>query len=274
MTTPSAQPPATPGGWLSRFNARLSWPQPLMALVSLTTLLAAGWLLDQYREGVAQAAREHLTAVAEQRRDAVEQNLASLRREAELFASSTVHIAGEMAEWIEGGYQDRALEQDLVRHFRERVEADGQLTIVLYDAAGQVRLRVGNTPVGDGAERMPDMMAGAGVRLIDRLDLPAEAARIGYLAPIRVKGQPRGGLLLMQRAEPTLYPLLGAWPHATRTRETYLMRREGSAWRALTPLRFPVASNGQPSLPAELAPVGWCRRISARKLPITGAPRR
>ena len=256
MTPSPAQPPATPGGWLSRFNARLAWPQPLMALVSLTTLLAAGWLLEQYREGVAQAAREHLTAVAEQRRDAVEQNLASLRREAELFASSTVHIAGEMADWIEGGYQDRALEQDLVRHFRERVEADSQLTIVLYDAAGQVRLQVGNTPAGNGAERMPDMMAGAGVRLIDRLDLPAEAAGIGYLAPIRVKGQPRGGLLLMQGAGPTIYPLLGAWPHATRTRETYLMRRDGSAWRALTPLRFAVSGADPARLPPELAPVG------------------
>ena len=35
MTPSPAQSPANPGGWLSRFNARLAWPQPPMALVTL-----------------------------------------------------------------------------------------------------------------------------------------------------------------------------------------------------------------------------------------------
>ncbi|RQW79236.1 MAG: hypothetical protein EHM62_06705, partial [Methylococcus sp.] len=256
MISPAAKPPAPSGGWLSRLSARLASPQPLLALISLTTLLAAGWLLDRYRDGVAQAARETLTAIAEHRRDAVEQQLASLRREAELFASASVHIADEMEAWIEGDFQDRHLEQDLDRHFRERVEADRYLSIALFDASGQARLRIGQPLAGDGAGLMRDTVAGASLKLIDHMTLPPEVASVGYLAPIRVKGQPRGGLLLTQRAEPTLYPLLGARPYASRTRETYLIRRDGATWRALTPLRFPVTGDGQFRLPAELAPVG------------------
>ncbi|MFM2008046.1 MAG: hypothetical protein RLZZ09_3701, partial [Pseudomonadota bacterium] len=256
MTPPAAKPPAPSGGWLSRLSDRLASPQPLLALVSLTTLFVAGWLLNQYREDIARTARDNLTAIAEQRRDTVEQHLGSLRREAELFTSATVHIAGEMEAWIEGGFQDRHLEQDLVRHFRERVEADRYLSIAIYDAAGQARLQIGQPLAGGDTGLLREAIAGASFQLIDRLALPAEAASTGYLAPIRVKGQPRGGLLLMQRAEPTLYPLLVARPYASRTRETYLIRRDGAAWRALTPLRFPVTGDGQFRLPAELAPVG------------------
>ena len=242
------------------------WRRFVLPLLVLSLLIGVlGTVGYRYlAEEIRRETHRTLTVIAEQKRQHIEDWLGKARVDAELYFSGHSQLDTLFARWLDGGRQDSgalARMQDLMR---DAQRARGWEGVAVIDADGQPAFVIGDADSGDHAELIRQVLREPRVTLVDLYLNARGEARFGVLAPIGDAGRaPRGVAYLTWRADAVLFPMVESWPIPTRTAETYLVRRDGTGVRFLTPLRhqqdaalmltLPLAS---PNLPAARAAQG------------------
>ncbi len=141
---------------------------------------------------------------------------------------------------------DGAVRGELTRHLDGYRTFYGYSAVVVFDAEFRPLLRVmdAETPAPSlDAERQRAAMEAGDVLAGDIANAGGGWVMMDFFVPLRdAAGGFAGVVALRVDARRNLFPLLRAWPEATRTGEVVLLRREGESVRVLNDLRFGSAA--------------------------------
>ena len=249
--TPERSPPAPD-------TTAVSAPGPtrllLPALIALTLLIGASGLavFRSLGQDLRHETERTLAVIAEQRRNEIETWLERTRRDAELFFSGSAQPPALFGHWLAGGRRDAGVLTRLRQRLTDLMQGRGWDGLVLYDAAGEPVLVLGDGSADVPQDTVADLVRRPEVRALGLHRDAHNRALFTLLAPL---GQSDTGALgavaLTWRADRSLFPMVGSWPVPTGSAETYLVERAGDRVRFLTPLRFAAADGPTPTRPLD-----------------------
>ena len=234
---------ATPGpfGLRSRLfpgigadSPRLALFLGLPALVALLLVYLLGFDLPRSTEGAREEWRRQLSAMADDRRTAIDRWIRELFGDAATIAGfpTTARIVEEAGA---GPHREHARE-----FLTQSAKAQDFRAIWIVDASG--RVSAGSDAAGDLDDALRLVSAqtlASGRRFCDLRRRSSASPSVIVGVPISGGAGDRfkGAVLIEVDAAANLYPLLGVAPLSTRTSETLLVRREAGSIVFLSPLR-------------------------------------
>ena len=227
----SLQPLTTPR------HAWLRFVLPLLVvslLIGLLGLVGYRYLSEEIRRET----HRTLAVIAEQKRQQVEHWVDQTRIDAELYFHAHAQLPLLLSQWLEGGRQDASLVERMRVRMSELARERGWGGVSVLDTEGRLVFTVGEAALSPGDGAIQDIVARPRIETHDLHRDPTGRPAYGRLAPIGLPDAPSIGVAYLSwSADTNLYPLVESWPVPTRTAETYLVRRDGSRVRFLTPLR-------------------------------------
>lgn len=210
----------------------------LLILATVLTGIISAYAYSSFRYEIQQDIRETLAAIAEQKRQQLEQWLARNRIDAESYFSGNAQIPMLLSQYLEGGGVDETLLSRMRARMEEVRWALGLSGMAILDRAGRPLMVVGEVEPQGQAALIQEFWRRPRIEFVDLHRNATGEVELGELAPISARGAaPLGLAYLTWRADQALYPLIASWPVPTETAETYLVRSDGDRIRFLTPLR-------------------------------------
>ncbi len=227
----------------------------------------------------------NLLSIANLKVGQIEQWRAERRDDAAVLSAGTFLIDG-IARWL--ARPEPALTARLKTHLNGIRLGHHFQDVILVDVQGRVRLHANDQQV-DALNAME--MAALAQALRERqptlTDLhvdadPASTPHVNAVAPIFAGGGrapvPLGALILRSGADRFLYPLIQAWPTASNSAETLLVRRDGNGVLFLNDLRhqadtalklrIPLTRQNAPSVMAVGGYAGVAEGLDYRGVPV------
>jgi PAS domain S-box-containing protein len=249
----------------------------LPTLVAVALIEAACWYYVRERESIQDAIVQELSAIAEIKCKQIEHWRAERLGDGQVLAASAGAWAGRRI--LNGEATSGADRANMAAVFEAAKLAFYYVRVNLVDSAGRVR---GGDPLL--SEELPGVLEA--VRSVVRsqrvqlTELYREGASgsasgsatggttegsIGMLLAVPVGSA--GAIVLAIDPSRFLYPYVQAWPTASRTGETFLVRRDGDAIESISPLRYDAKSAlrrrsrvAGSSIPdARILDAGWVR---------------
>ena len=262
MTDPASQGainPSTTETWRQRL--RLALPLLLLTgLIGAMGVFAYRSLADEIRRET----HRTLTVIAEQKTQQIEELLGEIRADARVNFAGHSQLEALITQWLSSDRRNQRLLAEIQNVAREGIRVNGWQGMAVMDAQGRPAFVTGQADLAPHADLIADILRRPRIALVDLHRTAQGKVQFGVLAPIGSGPQgPRGVAYLSWSAAETLYPLVGTWPVPTRTAETYLVRRDGTQVRFVTPLRHRVHAElslteplNTPTLPAGRAAQG------------------
>ncbi|MCM2250371.1 MAG: PAS domain S-box protein, partial [Geothrix sp.] len=249
------QSKAGPGG-ASRLSAQYL---PALALLSLAVLVGGAIYLRVRVAAARRPIQAELATIGDYKAREIGNWHKERRSDAEFVFQSAL-IQPQLQAFLTGASRGPS-ERDVRAWMESLRQAGGYESLTLFDGRGRLRLaasaRVTESEDWD-AEALQAALRSPGVTVQDlHREKGGSHAHFNLWVPIGRASSPAGpapGVLMLQvDPQAFLYPLIQAWPTASASAETLLVRREGSdavflnelrhrAGTALT-LRFPIAAN-------------------------------
>jgi PAS domain S-box-containing protein len=228
----------------------------LLMLATVLTGIIGAYVFLSFRYEIRQDTHKTLAAIAEQKRQHLEQWLARNRIDAKSYLSGNAQIPMLLSQYLEGGGADETLLSRMRARMEEVRWTLGLSGMAILDRAGRPLMVVGEVEPQGQAALIQEFWRQPRIEFVDLHRNAAGEVELGELAPISARGAaPLGLAYLAWRADQALYPLIASWPVPTETAETYLVRSDGDRIRFLTPLRH------QPD-----APLAMTETLTAAKL--------
>ncbi len=196
---------------------------------------------------IRQGSINDLRAIAQLQAGQIRQWLTERQDEAAILA--TPHFIETLQDWLDHGNNSPSLRTHLTDQIQPGTGLHQSRRYVLRSAAEGDRLlsipEAGLPTTFDRPEARQRTLEAASLEktVFDDLHFigndPAQGLRFGFFVPLIEPGRPRVRAVLQISLSPEdfLYPLLRAWPTASASGETLLLRREKDAVRYLNPLR-------------------------------------
>ncbi len=248
------------GVWLLGFLALM------VALISV-----GGWLqFNNQKVETRRLAVERLDYIAALKSEQIAQWMHERR------ADAITRIDQSLARRFLQAPHDAVVRQELQQWMSRVQKAYGYSAVVLFDAAGTLRLQATNSEtrwqdavtVARIREYARDTMSARDVVFFDLHRLPDQSALIAFAVPVGLLPQAEpsaaGALLFIIDPQDFLFPALQRWPVPSDSGETLLIRREGDEVVFLNALRHSIKSGSSlsgaisetPGLPAVMAVQG------------------
>ncbi|MFM8445328.1 MAG: PAS domain S-box protein, partial [Methylococcus sp.] len=244
----SPRPDLRSGGTLSSLRGGMML---LLTLLTLAGLGGLGYGLHILHDHAGLRARDRLTTLAEQQRQLIERVLQSNREDIQLFASGDATLARQIPALANANPPDPALKEQIAKRLGEIAKLHHYSTIAVFGPTGEPLLVLGQDAVDEHAELARQVIAEGAARFVDLHAQPEGDLEYGVMSPVGPEHQPaRAALYFAQNPEETLFPLIKAWPIASRTGETLLVRRESEHLHPISPVRFANAPSLTPTEPA------------------------
>ncbi len=255
----------------------------VFALVALGTLTISYIHLRHYETELRTAAQRQLITIT----DLKVRQLAEYRRERLADAFFLMHAPGfsELASQVLGNASD-ARSAHRLQQWMERLRFQEQYSLLrLVDEQGRVRLSwpPSGPPLGPASlQALTQVLQSGKPQLVDfHLNAQDRHPHIALMVPVpdvRNSLRMRGALALRLEATTFIYPFLKAWPLASRSAETLLVRRDGDEVVVLNELRFedkgplqlrmPLARTDHPAVRAALRQEGLVTGLDHRGIPV------
>lgn len=216
---------------------------PVLAFVGVTlvTLVTGNILFDDLRDGIRDEAQSSIASVGRLKANQISYWLEDRLADAQVFSENSF-FSHQVMQWLRSGRRDEALRLRLVERMGGFISGNGLRSVALYDAAGRIMLRAGDSN-SDEEAILPEAREVARSCALHFVDLHRHRdvslpVGLGFLAPLREGGECFGAIYLAEDPERYLYPLVHEWPVDSVSAETLLARKESDKLRFLVKLRF------------------------------------
>jgi len=180
-----------------------------------------------------------LAVIAEQKRQQIEAWLTEARIDTDLAFYGHSQLEILFSQWQSGKRKDVASLKLMQELMTQMAQARGWAGLAVVDVEGRPALAIGEADVRAYKDLIRDILHRPRVELVDLHSNAKGEIQYGVLVPIGSPDMaPLGVAYVTWRADQALNPLVESWPVPTQTAETYLVRRDGTGVRFLTPLRF------------------------------------
>ena len=230
-------------GFVIRNNSFSRWLAVASGLAIVVVVTGAAWFYRIQEEDLRHRAETELQGIAHLKADQIAAWRHQRLADAYVLMESP-SLSEQVARLMATPHPENT--KDMLTRFRSLQKHCGYSDVLLVDADGQVRLRVGGShaPIYRYTaqslaealrERRPvftDIYAGT-----DEL-----SPHISIIAPIFAKSgktdEPVGAIILDTNVQEFLYRFIQSWPTLSRSAETLLVRRDGDSALFLNDLRF------------------------------------
>jgi PAS domain S-box-containing protein len=194
-----------------------------------------------------QSTEAELLAIAHLKVDQIARWRAERLADAAVLRDSPFFVAG-VVRWMAS--PDAQLAESVLARFRSLRDHCHYDDVLFVDAAGQVRLSLGDTRDPFDAEVTQALASAWSTRQPVLTDFHAGSAdrppHLDVITPIFVPAgavsEPVGAVILQVDVAQFLYPLIQSWPTSSRSAETLLVRRDGEDVLFLNELRHQKAT--------------------------------
>jgi PAS domain S-box-containing protein len=262
------------------------WLLAALALAAVVVLTGGGWVYRAQEQSLRRDVEAELRAIATLKVNEIARWRAERLGNAAVLMDSPLFVEAA-ARWLESPQPaDQAADQAaILTRFQALQDYYGYDDILLVDAQGQIRLSLSGEagPLHAEARQALEQALAERRPLLTDLHVAHEggAPHLGAVAPLFLQNgadAPIGAAFLQLNAVSYLYPLVQAWPTASRTAETLLVRREGDdvlflndlrhqPGAALT-LRIPLTQTDAPAVMAVLGQEGLVEGRDYRGVPV------
>ncbi|MBU0621417.1 MAG: bacteriohemerythrin [Gammaproteobacteria bacterium] len=215
-------------------------PAIAIAGVVLVTLFAGNALFSSLRDEIRTDIQNNIAAVGILKASQIEYWLEDRLTDARIFGENSF-FTREVKQWVRGGKRDDVMRGRLIERMGRYMSGNGFRSMVIYDAAGHVLLRAGDSVHEDEKlmASLKEAIASGRAQLVDlhRHDESSLQVRLGFSTPLRDNNDHVGAIYLEEDPEKYLYPLIHEWPTRTKAAETQLVRKEGDQILFLDRLR-------------------------------------
>lgn len=204
----------------------------LLAMALVMPLLAIG-VLQVEGPRIRDEALANLTAIGRLKSDQIETWLRERRSDAEVLIAGD-GLVNDAQSWFER--RDPEAKERISRRFAALQPVYGKQNVVLLDARGQEESQ---SPARQAL--LNEALRSGQVKISDLYRDRNGGVWLDFIAPllkIAPEGnKPVGAVVLRMNASTYLFPLIQAWPTASPTAETLLIRRDGAYVQFLNDLR-------------------------------------
>ena len=230
------------GWYVMRNNSFSRWLAVASGLVIVAVVTGSAWFYRTQEEHLRRRAETELQGIAHLKAD----QIAAWRHErlADAYVlMESPFLSEQVARLMASPHPQNT--KDMLTRLRSLRKYYGYSDVLLVNAHGQVRLRIGSSH----APSCPAVPQSLGEALRERRPMLTEISsgtddvhpHISAIAPFFAKtgrtDKPVGAIILLADAQHFLYPLIQSWPTPSRSAETLLVRRDGDSVLFLSNLR-------------------------------------